>query len=141
MSKSGESSTDSWDFGAMFGIPQIDFDQHFFGRILAIHGDNVDVLLCQSDILITKGEYLEANRLLAKLTWLCPDHAIVFYNYACTSSVIGKISDALAAFEQAISLGYDDWARIEADSDLDNLRLLPEFEELISAHSGESHSI
>jgi hypothetical protein len=40
--------------------------------------------------------------------------------------------DAMAALRQAIELGYDDFAHMATDSDLDALRDLPEFRGLMA---------
>lgn len=45
-----------------------------------------------------------------------------YYNLACTYSLLGDIRQGVRNFEKAIAAGYMDYAHIQEDSDLDNIR-------------------
>jgi predicted Zn-dependent protease len=112
-------------------LSQEDFDREFFGRILQ-HGDgNTDVVKRQAELLARHGNYEEARQLDQMLTERCPDDPVVHYNLACSLSMSGKLHSAVTALARAIELGYCDVAHLLTDPDLDPLRDLPSFNELI----------
>ncbi len=71
---------------------------------------------------------LRVDRRLAKL---CPQDPRIRYNYACSLSVMGRKTEAVAALRQAIELGYDDWNWLRQDPDLKPLQGCQEFEALV----------
>lgn len=44
------------------------------------------------------------------------------YNLACAYALTGKKAEALAAFDRAVELGFDDWDHVAEDTDLDSIR-------------------
>ena len=110
---------------------QEDFDRLFFREIIARGCDNPDVLRRQAELLSCSGEYSSALDLDRTLAARYPEDRVVHYNLACSLSMTGHHCEALKALERAIELGYADFAHIEADSDLDPVRDLPGFHELM----------
>lgn len=53
--------------------------------------------------------------------------ATVFYNEACALSVAGKVEEALAALDEAVTYGFKDFKLLSDDEDLENLRSAPDF--------------
>ena len=53
-----------------------------------------------------------------------------YYNQACCLSLAGKLELAMAQLRLAVACGYDNWEQIESDSDLEALRVLPEWQSL-----------
>ena len=49
-------------------------------------------------------------------------NASIYYNLACTYSLLNKKKEAVAAYEQSIQYGYDNYRHVLSDSDLDNIR-------------------
>lgn len=91
----------------------------------------VDALNNLGVILIRKRDFVAAQRSLEKAVRLKPKYAEPFYNLACLNAIKGKLKLALAQLKKAVSLDpkVRDWAR--KDTDLENLKHLPEFKELI----------
>lgn len=56
------------------------------------------------------------------------------YNIACAYSCKNQTAQALSYLEKSMQNGYNDFAWIEKDTDLVNLRKLPAFQELISKY-------
>ena len=54
-----------------------------------------------------------------------------YYNAACLYSRMGEVEKALEFLRTALEKGYHDFAHMEMDDDLDNVRQLPAFMELI----------
>ena len=57
-----------------------------------------------------------------RLAKLCPNNPLVFYNLACSYSLLKRVDEAFAALAEAVSRGYDDAPWLNKDPDLDNLR-------------------
>lgn len=60
--------------------------------------------------------------------------ASIYYNLACAYSINGKKSKSFDAFEDALENGFDDWALIDQDKDLEAIRKMKKFEKLINAY-------
>ena len=110
---------------------QEEFDRLFFQEIIRRGCDNPDVLRRQAELLSCSGDYATALDLDRTLAARYPEDRVVHYNLACSLSMTGHHGEALKALERAIELGYVDFAHIEADSDLDPVRDLPGFQELL----------
>lgn len=112
-------------------LTQDEFDREFFGQILLRGNTNSDVLRRQAELLSRCGDYTAALQLDQTLSARFPDEPVVHYNLACSLSMTGELARAVKSLARAIELGYDDFGHIEADSDLDPLRDLPSFQDLI----------
>ncbi len=113
---------------------QDEFDFEFFGDVLKRSDANSDVIRRQAELFARRGEYQEALQLDLKLVERFPRDHLVRYNLACSFAMIGERQQSIAALAEAINLGYDDFAHIEADSDLDALRDESSFQELLRRH-------
>ena len=105
--------------------------RRLYEETLRLDPGYVDALNNLGVIFIEKRDYLAAQRSLEKAVRLKPRYAEPFYNLACLNAIKGEIKLALAQLKKAVSLDptVRDWAR--KDTDLENLRHLPEFKELI----------
>lgn len=57
--------------------------------------------------------------------------AEVYYNLACTYSLLNQKKQAIAAFGKALDLGYSEYRHAKTDSDLDNIRKEKKFTTLL----------
>jgi len=114
---------------------QVDFEIDFFERILSRDPAYVDVLRSLADLFAQKGLHRRALHADLKLAELLPQSAEVFYNIACSQSVLGEEQGALMALERALELGFADREKLLADPDLARLRLLPQFVTLVSRYA------
>ena len=105
--------------------------KRLYEETLRIDPGYVDALNNLGVIFIGKRDYVAARRSLEKAVRLKPRYAEPFYNLACLNAIRGDIKLALAQLKKAVSLDptVRDWAR--KDTDLESLRHLPEFRELI----------
>lgn len=110
---------------------QEDFDREFFSAILQRGTGNPDVLRRQAELLSHQGDHERALDLDRALAERFPNDRLVHYNLACSLSMTGHHREALQALTTAIELGYSDFAHIDADADLDPIRDLPSFQELM----------
>jgi adenylate cyclase len=85
--------------------------------------------LCFSSL----GEREEAIRWAGKATVIDPDNPSIAYNVACVYARLGESERAMDSLEQAITSGWGQKEWIENDSDLDSLRDLPRFQQLVDS--------
>jgi tetratricopeptide (TPR) repeat protein len=112
-------------------LSQEDFDREFFGCVLQQGVSNTDVVRRQAELLARHGDYQGALQLDRLLIERHPSDPVAHYNLACSLSMNAQHAAAVNALARAIELGYRDFAHILADSDLDALRDLPSFRELV----------
>ena len=113
--------------GSRKALAQRDFEIEFCGRVLRRNRYHVDALRRQAELLAACARHAEALPLDRRLVELFPRDCAVRYNLACSLAMVGKANEAMGTLRQALELGYDDFAHMAADSDLDSLRDLPEF--------------
>ena len=106
---------------------QLDFDLHFFRRLVARAPDYVDALWVLSDLLARRGYFEQALEVDRRLVQLRPRDPGAHYNLACSLSLVGQPQVALVHLQRALELGFDDAAQLIDDRDLDPLRRRPEF--------------
>ncbi len=99
----------------------VDFQIAFYEGVLKCAPHFIEALAAVGD-LYTKTGYLQkgldADLRLASLR---QDDPIVFYNLACSHALLNQTRFALAALSKAIEFGYDDFAYLKKDPDLENL--------------------
>lgn len=62
------------------------------------------------------------------------------YNLACMYSLVDRKEDALSHFERALNMGYCDFVHIHNDNDLDNIRDIKRFAQLIDEYKAKRQS-
>src|ERR1019366_6079640 len=92
--------------------------------------DYGDALQLLGDRYTQHGRYTEGLKVDERLARLDPENALVFYNLACSYSLTDQFDRAALALEQALQLGYRDFAGLARDPDLKKFRAQPAFAEL-----------
>lgn len=110
---------------------QIDFDIAFFDCILQRNPRYLDVLRCQGELLSHKGLHERALEVDRRLAELRPDDCIVRYNLACSLARNQRPHEAVDQLRHALEQGYDDFAYMECDTDLESLRNDPSYQQLL----------
>lgn len=77
------------------------------------------------------GLYEEAKAAMDSIIAHTPDDAGNYYDAACLYSKMKDKNNALRYLEKSLELGFNRFAHIERDSDLDFIRNTPEFQKLI----------
>lgn len=98
------------------------FEIKFFEKLIKTKPSFVEALTCLGDAYTKGGFYQEGLEVDLRLSKLLPDDPVVHYNLACSYSLLGKIDEALSILKRAILLGYDDFAYLTKDKDLENVR-------------------
>lgn len=104
-----------------------DLEIDFYENILKERPDFIGALTSLGDAYTRKGFYREGLVVDRRLVILKPEDPVVHYNLACSLSLTGEPQEALKELKKAVMLGYDDFAYICEDADLENVRSLSEF--------------
>lgn len=110
---------------------QIDFELEFFEKLAARSPKYVEVLRCYAELLGRQGRFERAVAVDRELTELLPDDCIAAYNYACSLARVGRPEEAVIQLKSAVELGYRDRLHLEADRDLESVRGLPAYREVV----------
>ncbi len=99
----------------------IEFEIAFLENILKDAPNFIEALIALGDMYTRAGFWQKGLEVDLKLVRLRPKDAIVFYNLACSYSLLNQTRLALAALTKAIDLGYNDFQHLREDADLENL--------------------
>jgi len=104
--------------------------QRLYKQSLILKPDNVFILNNLGVIYIQQKNYSKARNSLESAIRLKPEYVDPYYNLACLYALKGKVMKSLENLKKAISLNklVREWAR--KDRDLQNMRGVPEFEEI-----------
>jgi tetratricopeptide (TPR) repeat protein len=106
------------------------FEIAFFEGITVRDPDFVEALQILGDAYTKTGQWEKGLGIDQRLARLCADNPLVFYNLACSYSLLKRVDEAVAALAHAIELGYNDARWLIKDPDLDNLRQDNRFEKI-----------
>jgi len=109
----------------------IDFELHFYEKILEHKPDFIEALMVLGDLYTKKGRHIDGLQIDQKLARLRPKDPTVLYNLACSHSLVKNIDEALVVIKKAIEYGYDNIEYLERDDDLHNLRQDSRFREYL----------
>lgn len=106
--------------------------KELYEAALSLDPGYVEALNNLGVIYIKDKDYTRAEQLLEKAVRLKPSYVEPYYNMACLHAIRGEKIEGLTYLKKALSVdsSVKGWAR--DDSDLDNIRTLPEFAEIIS---------
>ena len=102
-----------------------------FNKILEL--DTIPLNSCRQYALMYMGKYEEAIEWNKKILEATPD-AGNYYDAACLYSRMNKKQEAIKYFKESLELGYRNFVHIEEDSDIDAIRDMQEFKDLIAKY-------
>lgn len=105
--------------------------RRLYEETLRLDPTYVDALNNLGVIYIHEKDFPAAQRSFEKAVRLNPGYVDAYYNLACLFAITGDAKESLLHLRKAVSLKKEvrDWAR--EDSDLENLRSMPEFVEIV----------
>ena len=103
-------------------IADIDFEIQFCEGVLQKKPDFVEALTALGELYTRKGLFEKGLMVDEKLVQLKPDDPFVFYNLACSYSLLNEINKSFRSIRKAINCGYQNFEHLERDHDLANLR-------------------
>jgi tetratricopeptide (TPR) repeat protein len=117
------------------GREDLEFEVRFFEGIARRDPDFIEALQILGDAYTKTSQWEKGLQVDERLARLCPDSALVFYNLACSYSLLQQIDQAFAALDRAVKLGYSDTRWLNKDPDLEILRRDDRFERIRSGIS------
>jgi len=106
------------------------FEIEFFEGVARRDPDFVEALQILGDAYTKTGQWEKGLEIDQRLAKLCANNPLVFYNLACSYSLLKHVDEAFAALDQAVKLGYSDARWLTKDPDLDNIRHDSRFEKI-----------
>jgi len=100
-------------------------------ELLALNPSDGRALYMGANGLVALGDKERGLEWAALALSLEPDEPMVLYNVACIYSLVGKIEEALECLEKAVAAGLSQRGWLERDSNLDPLRDLTRFQDLM----------
>lgn len=94
--------------------------------------DNLVVLMTLGYAYTREGLYEKALAVDKKVVELLPEDPTAYYNLACDYSLLKMLDEAFAELELACRLGYKDFEHLEKDSDMENLRQDPRYQQILN---------
>ena len=104
-----------------FKKDDIEFEIAFYEGILINTPNFIEALSAIGDLYTRAGYWQKGLDVDLKLSRLRPQDPVVQYNLACSYALLNQIRLSLSALSKAIELGYDDFAHLKNDADLENL--------------------
>jgi adenylate cyclase len=101
-------------------------------RVLQTSPDDVRALYLSGGALVLLGEQKKGFERLEQAVALKPYDYAVLYNAACSFALAGNTARALELLDRAVGTGRGYRAWFEHDPDLDSLRTLPRFREIVA---------
>ena len=102
-----------------------------YRRALSLKPDYIQAMNGLAIVHAKKGEYGEAIELFKKIIVHDRDNPAPYYNIACTYAKENNKKEALHWLREAIGKGFQKWELIKHDRDLENIRDMAAFQELI----------
>ena len=78
------------------------FEIGFFEGIARHDPDYIEALQVLGDAYTKSGQWEKGLRIDERLARLCPNNPLVFYNLACSYSLLTRLDEAFAALDSAI---------------------------------------
>ena len=119
----------------MISREDLDFAITFYERLLKENPGFANVLIALGDAYTKSGRYGDGLKIDQRLAELRPKDPTVYYNLACSYSLLKMANPSLAALRKAISLGYRDFVFMEKDPDLEFIRKNPHYKKLLSEYT------
>lgn len=93
--------------------------------------EDTGVMRALGDLYTRTGAYADGLRVDERLSRLCAEDPVVWYNLACSLALSDRADDAFDALNRAIELGYNDYDAMKKDPDLAALHGDARFESLL----------
>lgn len=110
-----------------------DFEISFYEGIVKRSPHYIEALIPLAEAYTKQGLYDKGLEIDQRLSKLCHNDPIIFYNLACSLNLVGQEREALKNLKKAIALGYDDFGHMKKDQDLKSLWRNPAFLKLFPA--------
>ncbi len=118
----------------------LDFEISFYEKILRAYPEFVDVLIPLGEAYTRRGLHARGLEIDLRLTQLRAGDPLVWYNLACSYSLLTRLDDSLKALRRSFELGYRDVTHLQQDPDLANLRQSPQYRRFLESLAAQAAS-
>jgi tetratricopeptide (TPR) repeat protein len=112
--------------------PPHEFEIGFFESVLRRNPRDTGVIEILGGLYTKDGRIDDGLKMDRRLVRLMPDNATAHYNLACSLALKKRKAEALRSLERAIELGYRDSDWMTQDPDLEPLKKLAAFKQLVA---------
>lgn len=109
----------------------LEFEIAFYQKLLRDYPDFVDVLIPLGEAYTRRGLHDKGLEVDLRLTQLRGEDPVVWYNLACSYSLLQKTEESAQALRRAIEMGYTDFEHLRKDPDLINLKRSPAYRQVL----------
>ena len=117
-----------------------EFEIAFYQRLLNEKPDFVEALMALGEAYTRRGWHEKGLEIDRRLTQLKAENPVIWYNLACSLSLLRRLDESLESLQRAMALGYDDFEFLAKDPDLDALRRSPQFRRFLETRSSSASS-
>ena len=100
----------------------VEFEIIFCEKLVKNNPNFLSALRLLGDLYTKKGMFEKGLHVDEHLSLLQPNDPFVYYNLACSYSLLNQTDKAFRSIKLAIKCGYRDFDYLKADNDLTNLR-------------------
>jgi tetratricopeptide (TPR) repeat protein len=118
----------------------LEFEISFYEQLINDNPDFSDALMALGEAYTRRGLHEKGFSIDKRLCDLKPNDPIVWYNLACSLSLLKRLDESLDALRRSIELGYDDFGYIGKDPDLIELRRCEQFKQFLASRTQPSSS-
>ena len=118
----------------------LEFEIAFYQRLLNEKPDFVEALMALGEAYTRRGWHEKGLEIDRRLTQLKAENPVIWYNLACSLSLLRRLDESLESLRRAMALGYDDFEFLAKDPDLDALRRSPQFRRFLETRSSSASS-
>jgi Flp pilus assembly protein TadD len=93
--------------------------------------EDTGIMRALGDLYTRTGAYADGLRVDERLSRLCAEDPVVWYNLACSLALSARLDDAFDALNRAVELGYNDYDGMKKDPDLSALHGDARFESIL----------
>jgi len=116
----------------------LEFEIAFYQRLLNEKPDFVEALMALGEAYTRRGWHEKGLEIDRHLTQLKAENPVIWYNLACSLSLLKRLDESLEALQRAMALGYDDFEFLAKDPDLNSLRRSPQFRRFLETRSSSA---
>ena len=109
-----------------------EFESVFFESVLRRNPRDTGVIEILGGLYTKDGRINDGLKMDRRLVRLLPDNATAHYNLACSLALKKRKAEALRCLQNAVELGYKDSDWMLQDPDLEPLKKLEAFKQLVA---------
>ena len=109
----------------------LDFEITFYEKLLHAYPDFVDALIPLGETYTRRGLHEQGLAVDLRLIRLRANDPLMWYNLACSYSLLKRADDAVDALRRTFECGYTDIPYMQKDPDLSHVRQSPKYRQLL----------